>query len=88
MATYQWEIQRRWFNGAWSHQAVAGHPEDPRGTDRSDLPPDAFARNVAEEHQPQGEWRIVVWDHVGVGRPPVNILCSDGRQTYPIRQVS
>ena len=73
MTTYTWEIQRM-RHGLWSHQAVLGEPADPRGHEGSDLGPDDFAQQIAERHQPAGQYRIAVWDTAGVGKLPVAIL--------------
>lgn len=70
---YTYEVQRRWAAGLWSHQHIQGYPEDPRGFELSPLDPGAFARAIGDRFQPEGEWRIVVWDQLGVGHPPVAI---------------
>ncbi|QKW15415.1 hypothetical protein [Verrucosispora sp. NA02020] len=75
---YHWEIQRL-NHGIWSHQAYSGQPQDPRGADRSDYTPEAFARQVLAQHAPDDgqPWRLVVWADGGVGRPPVYTITSE-----------
>lgn len=73
MRRYSWEIQRQHF-GFWSNQHILGQPEDPRGYDRSDLDPEAFAQHIADTHPVDGPHLIVVWDTPGVGQKPVAIL--------------
>lgn len=69
MRAYTWEIQRN-IHGWWSHQDT----RDPRGHDRSELNPEAFAQNIADTHPVDGSHRVVVWDTPGVGRPPAAVL--------------
>ncbi|MFB6392666.1 hypothetical protein [Polymorphospora lycopeni] len=74
---YTWEIQRR-RHGIWSHQVIAGEPEDPRGHEQSNLTPDDFAREIAARHQPAGQYQVMLWDRSGVGSPPVAVYNPDG----------
>lgn len=74
MPTYTWAVQRL-HHGHWSHQAIlGGPPPDPRGHETSGEDPYEFAHTIAQRINPEGHWRVAVWDTVGVGRPPVAVL--------------